>query len=97
MKILEKIKSLNPFHNEKKTYKDACDILLQNISLNKKNLSNRPENLTAEQWLLILNRISFGLECKKNNTILASKFRTTQREKKIKESFELLEVYIKHL
>ena len=97
MNLTNKIKSLNPFKKKEPSYIDACDILINNIADRKKNLNNKPKDLTVEQWLLILNRISFGLECKKNNTALASAFRTKQREKKIKESFELLEVYIKYL
>lgn len=96
MKIINKIKSLNPFakKNEDKTIQQ---FVLEKIAAKKKQSKNTPEGLTQDQWLNILNDISFGFKVKQNNTILKSPTRKRQREEKVKRAFELFEVYIKHL
>lgn len=93
MKIFDKIKSVF----KRKQNPDTCDYLLNVISKRKKQLKNRPENLSAEEWNGILSRISFGLQAAKKNSILKSPTRARQREEKIKQAFELLRVYIREL
>jgi len=96
MKILNKIKSLNPFakKNEDKTIQQ---FVLEKIAAKKKNASDCPEDLTEQEWRAILDDMAFGFKVKQTNTILKSPTRKRQREEKVKSAFELFEVYIKHL
>ena len=96
MKILNKIKSLNPFakKNEDKTIQQ---FVLEKIAAKKKNIKDRPANLTEQEWLTILDDMSFGFKVKQTNTILKSPTRKRQREQKVERAFKLFEVYIKYL
>ena len=96
MKILDKIKSLNPFV-KKSEDKTIQQFVLEKIAAKKKNIKDRPVNLTEQEWRTILDDISFGFKVKQTNTILKSPTRKRQREEKVKSAFELFEVYIKHL
>lgn len=96
MKILDKIKSLNPFvkKNEDKTIQQ---FVLEKIAAKKKNIKDRPANLTEQEWRTILDDMSFGFKVKQTNTILKSPMRKRQRQQKVERAFKLFEVYIKHL
>ena len=96
MKILDKIKSLNPF--AKKTQdKTIQQFVLEKIAAKKKNIKDRPGNLTEQEWRTILDDMSFGFKVKQTNTILKSPTRKRQREQKVERAFKLFEVYIKYL
>lgn len=96
MKILDKIKSLNPF--AKKTQdKTIQQFVLEKIAAKKKKIKDRPENLTEQEWRAILDDMAFGFKIKQTNTILKSPTRKRQREQKVERAFKLFEVYIKHL
>ena len=90
---------------------DAARVELASLNLNKYastslvnffysydiNIHEVPMGLSQEEWISILNKISFAFESKKKNTKLISRVRSAERGVKIKRGFELLEVYIKHL
>ncbi|MAR66756.1 MAG: hypothetical protein CL833_05835 [Crocinitomicaceae bacterium] len=98
MKILNKLKKLNPFKKPPApTHLDLCNLLQEIIAHKKQNIHEVPTGLSQEEWISILNKISFAFECKKKNTKLISRVRSAERGVKIKRGFELLEVYIKHL
>jgi hypothetical protein len=96
MKILDKIKSLNPFV-KKSEDKTIQQFVLEKIAAKKKNIKDRPANLTEQEWRTILDDISFGFKVKQTNTILKSPTRKRQREQKVERAFKLFEVYIKYL
>jgi hypothetical protein len=96
MNILKKIKSFFS-KNKKEKPKTACELLLEIVEKRKKDTSNRPENLTDSEWVGVLNRISFGVECTGKNNSLKSPTRKRQRDEKIKKAFDLLSVYIREL
>jgi len=96
MKILDKIKSLNPFV-KKSEDKTIQQFVLEKIAAKKKNIKDRPANLTEQEWLTILDDMSFGFKVKQTNTILKSPTRKRQREQKVERAFKLFEVYIKYL
>jgi hypothetical protein len=97
MKIIDKLKSLNPFKKKNKE-KTIQQFVLEKISAKKKrSKKDLPENLTEQEWLAILDDIAFGFKVKQTNTILKSPTRKRQREQKVKRAFELFEVYIKYL
>jgi len=96
MKILQKVKSLFS-RKQKQPPKSCCDLIIEKIIDKKKCMSDRPENLSQEEWNSILNRISFGIQAIQNNNVLKSPARKKQREQKILQAFELLRVYIKYL
>ena len=96
MKILQKVKSLF-LHKQKQPPKSCCDLIIEKIIDKKKSMSDRPANLSQEEWNSILNRISFGIQATQNNHALKSPARKKQREQKIQQAFELLRVYIKDL
>ena len=96
MKILDKIKSLNPFV-KKSEDKTIQLFVLEKIAAKKKNIKDRPANLTEQEWRTILDDMSFGFKVKQTNTILKSPTRKRQREQKVERAFKLFEVYIKHL
>ena len=96
MKIINKLKSLNPFKKKNKE-KTIQQFVLEKIAAKKKNIKDCPENLTKEEWKVILDEIAFGFKVKETNTILKSPTRKRQREQKVERAFKLFEVYIKHL
>ena len=96
MKILDKIKSLNPFV-KKSEDKTIQQFVLEKIAAKKKNIKDRPANLTEQEWLTILDDMSFGFKVKQTNTILKSPTRKRQREQKVERAFKLFEVYIEYL
>ena len=96
MKILDKIKSLNPFV-KKSEDKTIQQFVLEKIDAKKKNIKDRPANLTEQEWRTILDDMSFGFKVKQTNTILKSPMRKRQRQQKVERAFKLFEVYIKHL
>ena len=96
MKILDKIKSLNPFV-KKSEDKTIQLFVLEKIAAKKKNIKDRPANLTEQEWRTILDDISFGFKVKQTNTILKSPTRKRQRDQKVERAFKLFEVYIKYL
>jgi hypothetical protein len=96
MKILDKIKSLNPFV-KKSEDKTIQLFVLEKIAAKKKNIKDRPANLTEQEWRTILDDMSFGFKVKQTNTILKSPTRKRQREQKVERAFKLFEVYIKYL
>jgi len=96
MKILDKIKSLNPFV-KKSEDKTIQQFVLEKIAAKKKNIKDRPANLTEQEWRTILDDISFGFKVKQTNTILKSPTRKRQRDQKVERAFKLFEVYIKYL
>jgi len=96
MKILDKIKSLNPFV-KKSEYKTIQQFVLEKIAAKKKNIKDRPANLTEQEWHTILDDMSFGFKVKQTNTILKSPTRKRQRDQKVERAFKLFEVYIKYL
>jgi len=96
MKIIDKLKSLNPFV-KKSEDKTIQQFVLEKIAAKKKNIKDHPENLTSQEWQIILDEISFGFKVKQTNTILKSPTRKRQREQKVERAFKLFEVYIKHL
>ena len=96
MKILDKIKSLNPFV-KKSEEKTIQQFVLEKIAAKKKNIKDRPANLTEQEWRTILDDMSFGFKVKQTNTILKSPTRKRQREQKVERAFKLFEVYIKYL
>jgi hypothetical protein len=97
MKIIDKLKSLNPFKKKNKE-KTVQQLVLEKIALKKKRLKkDRPANLTEQEWRTILDEMAFGFKVKQTNTILKSPTRKRQREQKVKRAFELFEVYIKYL
>jgi len=96
MKILDKIKSLNPFV-KKSEDKTIQQFVLEKIAAKKKNIKDRPANLTEQEWRTILDDMSFGFKVKQTNTILKSPTRKRQREQKVERAFKLFEVYIKYL
>ena len=96
MKILDKIKSLNPF--AKKTQdKTIQQFVLEKIAAKKKNIKDRPKDLTEQEWHTILDDMSFGFKVKQTNSILKSPTRKLQRQQKVERAFKLFEVYIKYL
>lgn len=98
MKILEKIKSLIPSRQKAEVKPNSmCDLILERIDQKKKNAKNSPEELTKQEWTIILNEISFAFKIKKTNSILKSPARRKQREAKLRRSFELFEKYLKEL
>ena len=96
MKILDKIKSLNPFV-KKSEDKTIQQFVLEKIAAKKKNIKDRPANLTEQEWRTILDDMSFGCKVKETNTILKSPTRKRQRDQKVERAFKLFEVYIKYL
>jgi len=96
MKILDKIKSLNPFV-KKSEDKTIQQFVLEKIAAKKKNIKDRPANLTEQEWRTILDDMSFGFKVKQTNTILKSPTRKRQREQKVERAFKLFEVYIEYL
>jgi hypothetical protein len=97
MKILDKIKSLNPFKKKNKE-KTIQQFVLEKIAAKKKrSKKDCPENLTEQEWRTILDDIAFGFKVKQTNTILKSPMRKRQRQQKVERAFKLFEVYIKHL
>jgi len=96
MKILDKIKSLNPFV-KKSEDKTIQQFVLEKIAAKKKNIKDRPANLTEQEWRTILDDMSFGFKVKQTNTILKSPTRKRQRDQKVERAFKLFEVYIKYL
>lgn len=96
MKIIDKLKSLNPFKKKNKE-KTIQQFILKKIAAKKNRLKDHPENLTKEEWKVILDEIAFGFKVKETNTILKSPTRKRQREQKVERAFKLFEVYIKHL
>ena len=96
MKIPDKIKSLNPFV-KKSEDKTIQQFVLEKIAAKKKNIKDRPANLTEQEWRTILDDMSFGFKVKQTNTILKSPMRKRQRQQKVERAFKLFEVYIKHL
>jgi len=96
MKIIDKLKSLNLFKKKNKE-KTIQQFVLEKIAAKKKNIKDCPENLTSQEWQIILDEISFGFKVKQTNTILKSPTRKRQREQKVERAFKLFEVYIKHL
>lgn len=96
MKIIDKLKSLNPFKKKNKE-KTIQQFVLEKIAAKKNRLKDHPENLTKEEWKVILDEIAFGFKVKETNTILKSPTRKRQREQKVERAFKLFEVYIKHL
>lgn len=96
MKILDKIKSLNPFV-KKSEDKTIQQFVLEKIAAKKNDTKNRPEDLSEQEWASILNEISFGFKVKQTNSILKSPMRKRQRQQKVERAFKLFEVYIKHL
>ena len=96
MKIIDKLKSLNPFEKKNKE-KTIQHFVLEKIAAKKKKIKDHPENLTKQEWQAILDDMAFGFKIKQTNTILKSPTRKRQREQKVKRAFELFEVYIKHL
>lgn len=96
MKIINKLKSLNPFKKKNKE-KTIQQFILKKIAAKKNRLKDHPENLTKEEWKVILDEIAFGFKVKETNTILKSPTRKRQREQKVERAFKLFEVYIKHL
>ncbi len=99
MKILKSIKNLvkKPFlkKEKEKNHKDGCQLFIDLI-LKAKN-SQPPNDITKEEWEEILRKINFGLEVKKRGSTLKSPTRKREREARTKESFLLLEKYIKEL
>ena len=96
MKIIDKLKSLNPFKKKNKD-KTIQRFVLEKIAAKKKRLKDHPENLTKEEWKVILDEIAFGFKVKEANLILKSPTRKRQRKQKVERAFKLFEVYIKHL
>jgi len=96
MKIIDKLKSLNPF-TKKGEDKTIQQFVLEKIAAKKKNIKDRPENLTEQEWRVILDDMAFGFKIKRTNTILKSPARKRQRQQKVERAFKLFEVYIKHL
>lgn len=96
MKILEKIKSLNPFV-KKSEDKTIQQFVLEKITAKKKTIKDHPENLTEQEWRAVLDDMAFGFKIKQTNTILKSPTRRKQREQKVNRAFELFKVYIKYL
>jgi hypothetical protein len=96
MKILDKIKSLNPFV-KKSEDKTIQQFVLEKIAAKKKNIKDCPANLTEQEWRAILDDMAFGFKVKQTNTILKSPTRKRQRQQKVERAFKLFEVYIKHL
>jgi hypothetical protein len=96
MKILDKIKSLNPFV-KKSEDKTIQQFVLEKIAAKKKNIKDRPANLTEQEWRTILDDMSFGFKVKQTNSILKSPTRKLQRQQKVERAFKLFEVYIKYL
>ena len=96
MKIINKLKSLNPFKKKNKE-KTIQQFVLEKIAAKKNRLKDHPENLTKEEWKVILDEIAFGFKVKETNTILKSPTRKRQREQKVERAFKLFEVYIKDL
>jgi len=98
MKILEKIKSLLPSLKQEKARKiSLSEIILERIQERKKDLKRCPEELSAQQWLDNLNKMSFAFLIKGKASELKSPARKKQRERKIKESLELFQEYLKEL
>ena len=101
MKILDTLKKLAPKRlaapKNKKTHKDACRLILDLITQESKTLSNKPIDMSDEQWRNTLNEMSFAFKVKVQDTILKSPARRKQREQKLDRSIELFKVYIKHL
>lgn len=101
MKILDALKKLVPKRlvasKNKQTHKDACRFILELINQEIKNCSNKPLDMSDEQWRNTLNEMSFAFKVKSQDTILKSPARRKQRDQKVNRSFELFKVYIKHL
>lgn len=100
MKILNAIKKLVPaklLNKQKKSYQDACDLIMQLVAQEKRTHSNKPQDLSVEEWERILNDIAFAFKVKKQNTFLKSPTRRAERAQRVKRAFELFQVYIKHL
>ena len=97
MKIIDKLKSLNPFKKKNKE-KTIQQFILEKITAKKKrSKKDRPKNLTDQEWRAILDDMAFAFKIKQTNTVLKSPTRKRQREQKIKRAFKLFEVYIKYL
>ena len=83
--------------NKKNEDKTMQQFVLEKIAAKKKNIKDRPENLTEQEWRVILDDMAFGFKIKQTNTILKSPTRKRQRQQKVERAFKLFEVYIKHL
>jgi hypothetical protein len=98
MKILKKIKSLLPSFSQKKTERlSLSQIILERIQERKSNLKKCPKGLSTQQWLDSLNKMSFAFSIKTEASDLKSPARKKQRERKIKDSLQLFEEYLKEL
>ncbi len=98
MKILKKLKSLLPSSKKKQVKKKSLsEIILQRIKERKSNLKVRPEKLSPQQWLNVLNEMSLAFSFKNKPCDLKSPTRKKQRERKIKKSLELFQEYLKEL
>ena len=101
MKILDALKKLVPKRlvasKNKQTHKDACRLILDLIKQESKTLSNKPIDMSDEQWRNTLNEMSFVFKVKAQDLTLKSPARRKQREQKVNRAFELFKVYIKHL
>jgi len=96
MKILDKIKSFNPFV-KKSEDKTIQQFVLEKIAAKKSDMQDRPKHLSEQEWRAILDDMAFGFKVKQTNTILKSPTRKRQRQQKVERAFKLFEVYIKHL
>lgn len=98
MKILKKIKSILPSFKKNKVKKlTLLETIFERIQERKKNLKDRPKELSPQQWLDTLNKISFAFLIKTEPSDLKSPARKKQRERKIKESLKLFQEYLKEL
>jgi len=101
MKILNALKEIIPAkllkQPKQKNHVDACDLILELVAQEKKNLKNKPVDIDNQEWENILNSISYGFKVKKDNVFLKSPTRRKERQKKVDHAFELFKVYIKHL
>ena len=101
MKILNSIKKIVPAkllkQPKQKTHVDACDLILELIAQEKKNLKNKPVDVDDQEWKNILDNISYGFKVKKDNVFLKSPTRRKESQQKVDHAFELFKVYIKHL
>lgn len=101
MKILDTLKKLIPkkllARKKKQSHKDACHLILKLISQESKTCSNKPLDMTKEEWQNTLNDMSFAFKVKAQDVILKSPARRKQREQKVNRAIELFKVYIKHI
>jgi hypothetical protein len=99
MNILKGIKNLfNKSRNTKKDFRlEFCTLVIDRINFKINDAKEKPDDLSNDEWKIILNKILFAVANKKAPIMLKSLGKTKIKQKKITEGFRLLEVYFNNL